>query len=49
MHVREHCKTPWVFWRRGGTVWCCDCGRLWRVGYFQFGKGWEPVKEKYND
>jgi hypothetical protein len=43
-HVRDHCATPWAWWRREGTVWACSCGRLYRIGYFQFGKGWEMVE-----
>ena len=41
MHVREHCDVP----RRGkiGSMWMCDCGKVYRRGYVQDWKVWKYV------
>lgn len=42
-HIIDHCPTPRVkFLRREGSVWACTCGRIWVMGYHQWGKDWTP-------
>jgi len=30
-HVKEHCKTPRLFGKKFGSLWGCDCGKVWQV------------------
>ena len=47
-HVEEHCKPPWTWFRRTGSVWACTCGKIYRMGYIEAAgsaiKSWMRVK-----
>jgi len=44
-HYAEHCSLPWLWYRREGHVWACDCGQMYRVTWvYAMGSGakiWE--------
>ena len=50
MSKYEHpCPTPSTFLRREGTVWVCDCEKLWRIVIdYSLGGGiskdWKEIK-----
>ncbi len=45
-HVKEHCRTPGTFMRRVGSVWVCDCGKVFRLVWEGgWGDSWKVWKD----